>query len=346
MLVKDAKTIARQWVLERASEAPGFFGAFYAGSTNWLPDDAILPPTSDLDLWVVLDDPTPPEKLGKLRYQGALLEVSYLPRDQLGSPESILGDYHMAGSFRAPSIIADPSGQLTRLQVAVSKDYARRRWVRKRCEHARDRVLRNLQALSESEPFHDHVASWLFATGVTTHVLLVAGLKNPTVRRRYLAVRELLADYGRLDFYEALLELLGCAQMSRVRAEHHLAALADAFDAAKLVIRTPFFFAADISDTARPIAIDGSRELIESGYHREAIFWMVATYSRCQKVFHHDAPVELRDRHSPGYRQLLGDLGITSFADLQQRGEQIKSFLPRVWEVAEAIMAANPGIED
>jgi hypothetical protein len=174
----------------------------------------------------------------------------------------------------------------------------------------------------------------------------VAGLKNPTVRRRYVAARELLADYRRLDFYETLLELLGCARMSRARVEQHLAALAAVFDAAKAAIATPFFFASDISDIARPIAIDGSRELIERGCHREAIVWMVATYSRCQKALYHDAPVEMRDRFSPGYRLLLGDLGITSFTDLQRRGEQIKAFLPRLWEVAEAIMAANPEIED
>ena len=346
MLVKDAKDIARQWVVEEASKTPGFSGAFYAGSTNWLPDDAMLPTTSDLDLWVVLADPNPPDKLGKFVYRGVLLEASYLPRDQLQSAELILGDYHMAGSFRTPSIIADPSGQLTKLQAAVAKDYAKRQWVYKRCEHARSRVLRNLESLNEPAPFHDRVSSWLFAAGVTTHVLLVAGLKNPTVRRRYIAVRELLADYRRLDFYEALLELLGCAEMGRARVEQHLAALADVFDAAKAVVKTPFFFASDLSDIARPIAIDGSRELIERGYHREAIFWMVATYSRCQKTLAHDAPVELQERFTPGYRQLLGDLGITLFSDLQQRGEQVRQFLPRVWEVAEAIMSANPEIED
>ena len=73
---------------------------------------------------------------------------------------------------------------------------------------------------------------------------------------------------------------------------------------------------------------------------------MVATYSRCQKVLQHDGSAEMRDKFAPGYRQLLGDLGIMSFADLQQRGEQVKGLLPRIWEVTEAIMAANPGIED
>jgi hypothetical protein len=346
MNVKDAKELARQWVIEEAGKAPRFYGAFYAGSANWLPDDAVLPATSDVDVWVVLADPDPPDKPGKFIYRDVILEVSYLPSHQLRSPDRILGDYHMAGSFRTPSIISDPTGRLTRLQAAVSRDFVKRQWVYKRCEHARDKVLQNLQSLNESEPFHDQVTAWLFATGVITHVLLVAGLKNPTVRRRYVAARELLADYGHLDFYETLLVMLGCAQMSQERVEQHLAALTDTFDAAKAVVKTPFFFASDISDIARPVAIDGSRELVERGHHREAIFWMVATYSRCQKVLHYDAPVEMQDRFSPGYRQLLGDLGIASFADLQQRNERIKGLLPRVWEVTEAIMVANPGIED
>lgn len=346
MIVKHAKDVARQWVIEEASQVPGFGGAFYHGSINWLPDDAVFPETSDLDIMVVVAGPNPPNKLGKLIYRGVLIEISYLPSDQLQSPELILSQSHMAGSFRVPSVILDPSGHLTKLQAAVSKEYAKRRWVYRRCEHARDKVLKNLQGLNQSEPFHDQVVPWLFATGVTTHVLLVAGLKNPTVRRRYVAVQELLADYGHSDLYDTLLEMLGCAQMSRERVEHHLTALAEVFDVTKRVIRTPFFFASDIGDIARPLTIDGSRELIERGYHREAIFWMVATYSRCQKVLYHDAPVEMQDKFAPGYRQLLDDLGLTSFIDLQQRGEQVKALLPRVLEIAEGIMAANPEIED
>jgi hypothetical protein len=133
--------------------------------------------------------------------------------------------------------------------------------------------------------------------------------------------------------------------MERARAEEHLVALAAAFDAAKAVISTPFFFAADISDQARPVAIDGSRELIARGDHREAIFWMAATYSRCAKVLHQDAPPEMREAYTPGYRRLLADLGIVSFADLQRRGEGVKEALPQVWGVAETIMAANPAID-
>ena len=333
-------------MIEEASKVPGFYGAYYAGSANWLPDDAILPATSDVDVWVVYADAEPPDKFGKFIYRDVMLEVSYQPSDQLQSPDQVLGDYHMAGCFRTPSIILDPSGQLTELQTAVSRDYAKRQWVCKRCEDAVNRVPLNLQKVNETELFHDRVACWLFAAGVTTHVLLVAGLKNPTVRRRYAAVRDLLADYGHLDFYETLLEMLGCARMGRMDVEHHLAALTAVFDVAREVLKTPYRFAADISALARPVAIDGSWELIGGGYHREAVFWIVATYSRCQHVLYHDASAEMRERYSRGYRQLLGDLGITSFADLQQRGEQVERLLPRVWEVAEAIVAANPEIEN
>ncbi|MHB0877115.1 MAG: hypothetical protein ACYC5O_13850, partial [Anaerolineae bacterium] len=305
-----------------------------------------LPATSDLDVNVIVAGPNAPDKRTKFVYRDVLLEISYLPGDLFRSPEAVLGHYHLAGGLSTASIIVDPSGQLAALQATVSRDYAKRQWVRRRCQHASDRVLAQLEALSESDPWTDQVIGWLFATGVTTHVLLAAGLRNPTVRRRYVATRELLADYGRLDSYELLLELLGCARMSRTRVEEHLAAMTEVFDAAAAVIRSPFPFASDISPLARPIAIDGSREMIEQGYHREAIFWIAVTYGRCQQVLSVDAPPEVADRFAAGYRALLADLGITSFAGLQRRGEQVREHLPQVWALAEAIMAAATAIEE
>ena len=129
MLVKDAKAIARQWVAGEASELPDFAGAFYHGSTNWLAADATLPANSDLDIMVVLADPDPPQKPGKFVYRDVLLEVSYLPGDQLASADLVLGRSDLAGSFRTPSTILDPTGHLATLQRAVARDYAQRRWV-------------------------------------------------------------------------------------------------------------------------------------------------------------------------------------------------------------------------
>ena len=343
--VRAAKDVARQWVIEEAAQLPGFSGAFYHGSIHSLPEDSVLPRSSDVDVMVVLAGAGPPARLGKFLYRDVLLEVSMLRPEQAASPEQVLGEYYLAGSFRYPGIILDPTGHLSHLQAVVSREFPKQRWVRRRCEQARERVVDRITALKEPDPLHDQVTACWFGAGVTTHILLVAGLKNPTVRRRYAAVRELLAEHGLLAFYETLLDMLGCARLPRERVELYLAAVEEAFDAAKLVLKTPYRFAADLTDAARPVAIDGSRELIEAGYHREAVFWMLATYSRCQWVLSHDAPAEVQERFSRGYRRFLADLGINSFAELRDRCEHVIQSLPQVWEVAESIMAASAEIE-
>jgi hypothetical protein len=343
MLVADAREVARAWLAEEAARLPGFEGAWSAGSSNWLPGDAELPATSDVDLVVVVGDGAAAPTGGKRALRGVLLDVTYLPKERVDAPDAVLGDYRLAGGLRAPGVLVDPSGWLSRVQTAVARDFARRDQVVRRCEDARANVLRHLRADRPSAPFHDRVTAWCFAAGVTTHVLLAAGLRNPTVRLRYLAVRSLLAEYGRLDLYGDLLRLLGCDAMPRAAAERHLDALASAFDAAATAIRTPFPFAPDLTGLARPVAIDGGRDLVARGLHREAVFWLVATYARCQKVLFHDAPAA-HGRFEPGFRRLLGDLGIASAADLDRRREQVRASLPWVWAGAEAILAANPEI--
>jgi len=345
MNTAEAKAAARRWVAEEASHLPGFGGAMFHGSTTMLADEAPFAAASDVDLMLLLAGPPPLPKPGKFRYHGVILDVFALTAEDLRTPDQLLGWYHLAPTFRFGEIIADPTGRLAALQVAVTAGFAKRGAVLRRCQDARNRALGHLRSLDAAAPFHDHVTSWLFGTGVTTHVLLVAGLRNPTVRRRYLATRRLLADYGHLDCYESLLGSLGCAATTRARAEHHLAAVAAAFDAANGVISTPFPFASDISDVARPLAIDGSRWLIEQGDHREAVFWLAVTAARCQTVLHHDAPPELRRRFAPGFRDLLADLGIGSPADLRRRAAEVKAALPEVRSVAEAIIVANPEIE-
>ena len=344
MRVGVAKAIAERWVRDVAATLPGFAGAFFHGGVTWLTDDQELLATSDLDLMVVLDGPQTGVKLGKLLVDGVLLDVTFLPRDEARSAEQVLGQYHLAGSLARSRVVADPTGELADLQAAVAGGYPRRTWVRRRAEQARDKVL-SAPALREEDALADQVTGWNFPAGVLTHILLVAALRNPTVRTRYVAAREVLGAYGHLDLYPQLLDLQGCRGMTRERALQHLEAVAEAFDAAGAVVRMPFFFATDISPAARPIAIDGSRALIERGDHREAVFWIVATACRCQQILGTDAP-ELVDRFEPAFLELLVDLGVPSIADLRRRRAETTALIPDVWAIAEAIMAANTEIED
>lgn len=344
MQAGTARDIARRWVEETASRLTGYRGALWHGSIISIPDDAPLQPTSDIDIVLIVDDPASQPKVGKVESDGVLLDVSYVAWDEISSPDRVLENHSLAPTLRNPEIIADPAGAIARIQHEVAANFARRVWVERRCESVRDRIVRNFGSLDPARPFPDLVSAWLFGTGLTTHVLLVAGLCNPTVRKRYLAVRELLEDYGHVEWYGDLLDLLGCTGMTRTQAERHLATLAEAFDAAIPVVRTPFFFASDITEPGRRISLDGSRDLIESGNHRESVFWLVATYARVQTIFHHDAP-ELEERHAPGFHELLDDIGITSLADMERRGGEVEAFLPRLMERAQVIMDETPEIE-
>src|SRR3954453_9379701 len=141
MRVSEAKRIARDWVLHEGGRLPGFAGAYVAGSVNWLANDAELAPTSDLDLNLVFDGDAELTVRHKLVWHGVLLEVTHLPLNLVRSPEQVLGHAALAGGFRVPSVIVDPTGHLTALQRAVARSHADPSWVRRRCEDAQARFL-------------------------------------------------------------------------------------------------------------------------------------------------------------------------------------------------------------
>jgi hypothetical protein len=343
MRVAEARAAAADWVMRIGNQYAGFQGAYFSGSTIGMPDDAELPRGSDVDVFLVIADPEPPMKLGKFIYRDTLLEVTYLASSQLASAEDVLASVHLAGSFRQDTIISDPTGRLRTLQEQVSRHFAERAWVRLRCEKLRHAVATGIRAIDSTLPWHEQVTVWLFSTGMTTLVPLVAALRNPTVRLRYLAARDVLTEYNHAGLYDELLTMLGCVDLTPARVTMHVDALARTFDAADAVARTPYRFRSDISAAARPIAIDGSYELIRAGNHREAVFWIVATFARCHTILGADAP-ELQGVYAPAFDAVVADLGIHSSDDLHSRGEVVIKFLPRLWETAEAIMSTNPAI--
>jgi hypothetical protein len=331
MLVATAREIAASWV---ASHAGRFAGAYLTGSVARLPDDAELPRTSDVDLVVVTAGTQASPKLGKFRYRGALLEVTYQAESELASAEHVLASYHLAGAFRTDTIIDDPTGRLRRLQVAVAGAFADPIWVRRRMLDVRRRIETGLSFVNPRVPFHEQVNAWLFPTGVTAHLPLVAALRNPTIRLRYPAVRAVVPP----AVYADLLRLLGAARLTPAAVQGHLDALAVTFDATAAVARTPLVFSSDITPDARPIAIDGSQALVDAGDHREAMFWIVATYARCHTMLTVDAP-ELHRQRYPAFLAAAGDLGIADSADIRRRADAVLAYLPELWSVAERIGA-------
>ena len=330
--------------MRHASQQVWFRGAYFIGSTVGLPEDSELATGSDIDVALVTSEAAPPPKPGKLLHMGALLEISVRPWHQLSSIDEVMRSYHLAAGLRVDTIIADPVGDLRILQQNVARHFTEEVWVRRRCQDARESVENWLRRIDRSGPWHDQVTAWLFGTGVTTHVLLVAALRNPTIRLRYLAVREVLEEYGRSALCRDLLQLLGCAELAADRVDNHLAALAHTFDAAAAAAKSQFFFSSDITPAARSIAIDGMRDMIRAGNHREAVFWIVATFARCHKILAVDAPQSAQREFAPAFDDVLADLRIFSSDDLIRRADSVVQFLPELWKNAEGIIAANPDI--
>ena len=78
MKASQARAVAREWVEIEAGRLPGFRGALWHGSILSLPDDAELPPSSDIDIVVVVDDPAGQPSLGKIVRGDVLLDVSFV----------------------------------------------------------------------------------------------------------------------------------------------------------------------------------------------------------------------------------------------------------------------------
>lgn len=334
LLVSQAIAIARAWAREYA-RTHAVIGAVLNGSILERSDGDLLPESSDVDINLIVQG-VPSEKPGKFRFQGALLDASFLPFSMVESMENALTTYEIAGAFRSPrGLLLDPNGRIEPIVSFVSERFAQPEWVRVRCENVYRKIVRGMGSYREDLPLLDNVNCWLFPTGILTHAVLVAALRNPTVRLRYLRARAVLKAWNRLDVYEALLEPLGCSRMTANQALRHLQGLERTFDQAAACRKTSFPFQNDIDPASRVVAIDGSRNLIEAGNPREAVFWMAATYERCHRILRADAP-DLHERRLPDFLAFLADLGIATHADLRQRFARVESMLPQVREAVDA----------
>jgi hypothetical protein len=358
-----AREVVAAWVAAEAASDPAFRGAFLTGSITTLPGGAALPRTSDVDVTVLVaaSEQALDRRAGKRLVDGLLVDASYLDERALADPAWVAASFVFAPSFRGGQVVADPTGHLGRLEAAIAPGFATPAAVRARTADVHRRIRARFAALDPHTAWADLVMAWLFPTSLTAVAALVAALRTPTVRLRYLRAREVVPAAE----YERLLALLGCADVAPARVDRHIDAVAARFDEAAALLATtagnprarpdsptppagaarpagpapsagpvasdgvppPLPYAADLTPAARPVAIDGSRALVDGGNHREAVFWVVATAARCQVALSARAPDLARD-HEPGFRALVADLvGLRGPADLLTRRDALLAAL-------------------
>ncbi len=256
MLVREIKALTTEWVSENASQLPGFMGGFFRGSLTEAQDDAEFPIGSDLDLTLVFEGALPDTPLRSDLHDGVIIGGGFWPLTRLQPLERVLSDYRIGYSFRLPHVLPGASDRLCEMAAAVSRDFPKRHWAMKRVDDARANCLKYVGFVSEFESEFDKVIAWLWSAGITTHIILAAALRNPTIRKRYLAAREVLDQYGHLEFYEFLLTLQGSHHFSPSITQTHFDRVIEVFDTACAVCLKPFPHSSDINPTSRPKGID------------------------------------------------------------------------------------------
>lgn len=330
---------AREWIAENKSTIPGYTGAYIGGSTAQLRLEEAVGNGSDTDVYIVTTH-CPPQKPGKLVYHGVLLEISYIEWQDIFPVKKALCNYYLAYSLRCCRTIEDDTGALTRLQKEVADLFSRPEYLRARRNHALERVRSGLENLRWDQPLPDIVLGWLFPMGITTHAVLTAAQKNPTVRLRYLRAKEVLVDYGMENEYERLLTFPGFSGISSTQAYHLLDQLEPMYDLAADVGRTHFVYSSDISPQSRFTAIDVSSQLIGQGAHREIAFWILATYARVMKILLTDAPSEYQ-RYLPYFEQALSTVHRLQPDCLRQAVTDTLDYLPQLTRLTDRLMKAS-----
>lgn len=318
LTINDAFTQASAWI--NASDLP-IRSAFIGGSIAYADPASTYDPTSDVDCYLVVEGDPPEGKIGKTTVNGVLLDVSWLPWEQLQSAES---HAVLASLMHFGKIVRDDDGALSRLQGEISSRFAEANSIRIRLDDMRGRIRNGLGGDSSHLAQPEQVMNWLFPATLATHIPLVAACAPLTVRKRFVAAERVMEPRA----YETLLSLYGFDDVTRDQAQSWLEDTAVLFDHAALLANdSSRFWAGDVKADARTIAIGGSQELVDANLHREALYWIIATQTRCLTVMN-DVGADT-SAFTPAFLQMTGALSIDTAESRSARTSPILAWIDK-----------------
>ena len=315
---------------------PGFRGAHLMGSALSIPHDAPFPVYRDIDFNIVCEG-SHDTQTHDVPYKGLMLEYSVVSVERYRSAEEVLATPELASNLAAGGILADPLGLLAPLQRAVADQYTQPRWVWARCAYEKHIVGQALDSLGQAgAPFEALLPLGTLALYLSG-LLAEASLRPPTHRRCLVVMRDVLHGQGCADLYETVLNLTGYGQLSRRQVDGYLDACAAAFDCAAAVTRTPVMFQFKLQPHVRPCIVEGAREMIDQGYHREAMFWIGGFLMFANAAIQADAPAQERAVFQAGLDRLIADMGLRTSADVAGRAAVARDLAAAVFDVADEL---------
>jgi hypothetical protein len=338
MNVKQVIEQTAAWVEQQGRQIPGFYGAHLMGSILSMPPDSPFPAYRDVDFNIVVRDEAHATETHDVAYNGLILEYSTISIARYRSPEDVLSNPELAANLAVNGILADPHGILAPLHQAVAEQYAQRRWVLARCGYEQQVAMQALagtrQAGSPPEAIWLLSSMALFLAGL----LAEASLRPPTHRRCLVLLRDVLHAAGRRDLHEATLQLLGWAHLRQQEVEAYLGDCALAFDHAVAVTRTPVPFQFKLQPHVRPYIIAGAQEMIDQGYHREAMFWIGGFLMFANSAIQADAPSAEKPYFQAMLDRLVAEMGLGTPAAIAARAREAEDLAGAIVAVADALV--------
>ncbi|MGN0479767.1 MAG: hypothetical protein ACI4GO_10070 [Hominenteromicrobium sp.] len=339
MQTREAIRLAAEWTAAEAAGLSGFCGAYLSGSVVEKTSESVFDDASDVDLVLVLQD-TAVFPHRKFRYKGVLLEVTPIAVSELGDTGHVLCTHYLAWAMARGCILADPCGLLEKRHREAASLWQKPPYVRARMEGFLTRLAESGMCFQPDAPLQDKVTAWAFGAGIAVFPILTAAGCNCTVRRRFSAVRAVLRAYGEEAFCAALTGLLTGPSFDAAGLPAHMDALERLFDlaAASEGPSAHWRFRCEISADTRRAAITDTRRIVLSGHPEDAVFWMLATFSRCLTVLWIDDRV-LWAREVTALSDFAASLGIHTDADIQARRTALCALLPEIRAVSERILS-------
>jgi hypothetical protein len=356
MNARQVRQITQEWVTGNLDHYPGLVAAHLVGGITTTPHYAPFPSYKDVDFHMIFAPGSPALKpLGpflsnvEVLYKGLMLEGGMKPMSEYQSAAAALANPEIAHHLMVDqSILYDPTGMLQALRKQVSREFARRDWVRARIEHERrglQGALANLPMARAGGGSGEVLLGYTFT--FLTALLCVATLRPPsTGSQASLRMCEVLAEANRLELYEEALATLGVAKTSRARVEQFLREGIEAFDLAVTIKHSPHPAGHKLHAHLRPYFVESCQSLMQEGRHREALYWLILFHLSACDVILMDGPDAQKPKFAAYAATFLEEIGMDSQGARAARWEQATRLYDRFFALAEEIINQHPDIVD
>ncbi|HEX7507928.1 MAG TPA: hypothetical protein VF550_14215 [Polyangia bacterium] len=339
----EARSIAERWVAEELARLPGEVQCVFThGSINWLADEDPFPPSSDLDLVVVVPKVDNARHRPRKRpYSGIAVEAFYVPREWLLSANALLADFRLAPSVVHGKVLFDPDRLMDRLRAVMAPELSRRQWIRLRCRSVRDYAIPVIAAFERSDSLIYLNAVTCLAVRAMAQMVLLADLRNPTVKKALVKVRDVFTAYDMAEEQRGLLLLFGAAELDNdsilVASSHCRQTL----DEACRWLRTPFIGDNCVTVYSRPSLDVDVPACVAGGTGREIFSWLVTLHAHAMIALENDAPAAVVAAAMQVYLADMASIRAATLAEARAQMLACRPALERMVDLCDDIIARN-----